>query len=101
MRDRERGRDISRGRSRLPAGSPKRDLIPGPLGSQSGPNVDAEPLSHLGTPRLGFLPHPLQTPRFRGLLFWVMVSYQFYFFLGFYRLTAVGHVMANENNFFL
>ena len=30
MRDTERGRDIGRGRSRLPAGSPMRDLIPGP-----------------------------------------------------------------------
>ena len=30
MRDTERGRDGGRGRSRLPAGSPKRDSIPGP-----------------------------------------------------------------------
>ena len=29
MRRRERGRDIGRGRSRLPAGSPMWDLIPG------------------------------------------------------------------------
>ena len=31
-RCRERGRDTGRGRSRLPAGSPMRDSIPGPLG---------------------------------------------------------------------
>ena len=30
MRDTERGRDISRGRSRLPTGSLMRDSIPGP-----------------------------------------------------------------------
>ena len=29
MRDRERGRDIGRGRSRLHAGSPTQDSIPG------------------------------------------------------------------------
>ena len=29
MRDTERGGDIGRGKSRLPAGSPMRDLIPG------------------------------------------------------------------------
>ena len=28
--DRERGRDIGRGRNRLPVGNPMRDLIPGP-----------------------------------------------------------------------
>ena len=31
MRDTERGRDIGRGRSRLHAGSPMWDSIPGPL----------------------------------------------------------------------
>ena len=30
MRDIERGKDIGRGRSRLPAGSPMWDSIPGP-----------------------------------------------------------------------
>ena len=30
MRDRERGRDIGRGRGRLPVGSPMWDSIPGP-----------------------------------------------------------------------
>ena len=30
MRDTERGRDIGRGRSRLPVGSPMQDSIPGP-----------------------------------------------------------------------
>ena len=30
MRDTERGRDTGRGRSRLPAGSPMQDSIPGP-----------------------------------------------------------------------
>ena len=42
MRDtqRERGRDTGRGRSRLHAGSPTRDSIPGPQpGSHPGPKV--------------------------------------------------------------
>ena len=32
MRDRERGRDIGRGRSRLPTAPPMWDSIPGPWG---------------------------------------------------------------------
>ena len=30
IRDRERGRDIGRGRSRVPVGNPMKDSIPGP-----------------------------------------------------------------------
>ena len=44
MRDRERGRDIGRGRSRLPAGSLMLDLIPGAQDHE--PKADAHPLSH-------------------------------------------------------
>ena len=36
MRDPERGRDTGRGRSRLPAGSPMRDSIPGPRSHDLG-----------------------------------------------------------------
>ena len=46
MRDTERGRDIGRGRSRLPAGSPMQDSVPGPE-----PKADTHPLGHLGAPK--------------------------------------------------
>ena len=49
MRDTERGRDIDRGRGRLPAESPVWDSIPGPE-SLSEPKTDARPLSHPGAP---------------------------------------------------
>ena len=49
MRDTERGRDTGRGRSRLHAGSPMRDSIPGP-GSRPEPKADAQLLSHPGVP---------------------------------------------------
>ena len=44
---RDRGRDISRGRNRLPAG-PDAELDPRTLGSQTEPKTDAQPLSHPG-----------------------------------------------------
>ena len=50
MRDTEKGRDIGRGRSRLPAGSPTWDTIPD-KGSQPEPKADAQPLSHPGVPQ--------------------------------------------------
>ena len=50
MRDTQRGRDIGRGRSRLPVGSPMWDSIPGTLGSQPEPKANAQPLSHPGAP---------------------------------------------------
>ena len=37
MKETETGRDTGRGRSRLHAGSPTRDLIPGPPGHGRGP----------------------------------------------------------------
>ena len=37
MIERERGRDTERGRSRLHAGSPTQDSIPGPQGHDLGP----------------------------------------------------------------
>ena len=50
----ERCRDTGRGRSRLLAGSPTRDPIPGPdpgtLGSRPGPKAGVKPLSHPGIP---------------------------------------------------
>ena len=50
MRHTERDRDIGRGRSRLPAGSPRGDSIPG-LGSHPELKADAKP----GVPRMVFL----------------------------------------------
>ena len=49
MRDRERGKDRGRGRSRLPAGTPRQDSIPG-LHDHDGPKAGAQPLSHPGIP---------------------------------------------------
>ena len=46
----ERGRDIGRGRTRLPVGSPNAGLNPGAPGSRPEPKADAQPLSHPGTP---------------------------------------------------
>ena len=48
-RERERGRDIGRGRSRLLAGSLMRDLIPDSR-SQPEPKAGPQPLSHPGIP---------------------------------------------------
>ena len=49
MRDTERGRDMDRGRSRLPARSPMWDLISG-QGSCPESTAGAQPLSHPGIP---------------------------------------------------
>ena len=49
-RERERGRDTVRGRSRLHAGSPIQDFDPGSPGSHPGPKAGAQPLSHPGVP---------------------------------------------------
>ena len=49
MRDTGRGRDIGRGKSRLPAGSQLWDSIPGP-GSHPELKADAQLLSHPGAP---------------------------------------------------
>ena len=53
-RERERSRDIAGGRSRLHAGSPTWDSIPGldpwTPGSRPGPKVGTKPLSHPGIP---------------------------------------------------
>ncbi|CAK7317308.1 Solute carrier family 2, facilitated glucose transporter member 5 [Vulpes lagopus] len=48
MRDTQRGRDIGRGRSRLPMGN----LAPRTSRSQPEPKADAQPLSHPGVPVL-------------------------------------------------
>ena len=51
MIDIERGRDTGRGRSRLHAGSPTWDSIPGLHDRYGpGPKAGAEPLSHPGIP---------------------------------------------------
>ena len=54
MRDRERGRDTGRGRSRLPAGGTMWDLIRA-LGSCSEPKAKAHPLSPLGVPQYCYI----------------------------------------------
>ena len=46
MRDTERGRDIGRGRNRLPDAG----LDPRTPGSRLEPKADAQPLSHPGAP---------------------------------------------------
>ena len=46
----ERGRDIDRGRSRLPMGSPMQDLIPGPRDHHLSQRQILNPLSHPGVP---------------------------------------------------
>ena len=50
MRDTEKGRDTGRRRSRLHAGSPMWDSIPGP-GTCPEPKADTQPLSHPGIPQ--------------------------------------------------
>ena len=53
MRDREKGRDTGRGRSRLHAGSPMWDSILGLQDHTLGQRqIDAQPLSHPGVPIL-------------------------------------------------
>ena len=57
-RDTERGRDMGKGRSRLPVGILMRDSIPGPPlppGWQPEPEADAQLLSHPGAPRFSIL----------------------------------------------
>ena len=49
-RQRERGRDIGSGRSRLPAGEPNVRLNPGILGPHPEPKADAQQLSHPDVP---------------------------------------------------
>ena len=49
-KERERGRDIGRERSRLHAGSLMQDLIPGLQDHALGLKADAQLLSHLGVP---------------------------------------------------
>ena len=60
-RQRERGRDIGRERSRLLTESPMQDSIPGP-GSCPEPKADAQPLSHSVVPTATFLPKFLSLP---------------------------------------
>ena len=48
MRDTERGRDISGGRSQLPMESLMQDSIPGSWGRNPKGKADAQPLSHPG-----------------------------------------------------
>ena len=51
--ERERGRDIGRGRSRLPTGNPMQNSVPGP---RIIPELkaDAQPLSHPGIPVVSY-----------------------------------------------
>ena len=49
MRDTKRGRDIGRGRSRLPVGSLMQDSIPGPWDHDLSQRLTFNSLSHPGT----------------------------------------------------
>ena len=51
MRDAERGRNIGKGRSRLPAESPTQELIPGPGDHDLNQREMLSQLSHLGAPQ--------------------------------------------------
>ena len=51
-RETKRGRDIGRGRSRLPCREPDVGLDPRTLGSPLELKADAQPLSHPGAPPL-------------------------------------------------
>ena len=72
-RHKEGGRNIGRGRSRLPAGSQMQDLIPGPLDHDLS---QRQTLSHLGVP-----------------VFVSKYNQLFYHFL--YISTATGHYLEN------
>ena len=50
MRDKERDRDIGRGRSRLPCGEPDAGLDPRAQRSHPEPKADTQLLSHPGIP---------------------------------------------------
>ena len=50
MRDRERGRDTGRGRSRLPKGSQMWNSVPGLWDHALSMKADTKPLSHPGAP---------------------------------------------------
>ena len=54
MRDRERQRHRQR-EMQAPCGEPDAGLDPRTPGSCSEPKADAQPLSHPGVPRVGFL----------------------------------------------
>ena len=54
MRDTERGRDLDRGRSRLPVGEPGLGLDPNTPGSHPEPKAEVQPLSHPGVPNQEF-----------------------------------------------
>ena len=49
-RERENGRDIGRGRSRLHAPGARHGFDPGSPGSRPGPKAGAKPLRHPGIP---------------------------------------------------
>ena len=73
MRNREKGRDTGRVRSRLPMGEPNAGLDPRTLASRPEPKADAQPLSHPGVPLSTFqitctlLAQPLQRTRRNNL----------------------------------
>ena len=52
MRDTETGRDIGRGRGRLPTGTPNAGLDPRTPGSRPESNADTQPLRPSGVPPL-------------------------------------------------
>ena len=68
MREKERESETGRGRSRLHAGSPMWDLIPGLPGSHPGPKAGSKLLSHPGPVVPIFDVGEMRTQRFTDLL---------------------------------
>ena len=58
-RERERGRDTGRGRSRLHAPGARVGFDPGSPGSRPGPKAGTKPLHHPGIPHLVLKEHEI------------------------------------------
>ena len=86
MRDTEGGRDIGRDRSRIPAGSPMWDLIPGPRDHDLS---QRQMFNHWATPQLNFSCFP----NFKVLLF-LHFGCKFYCFLYDWLLSSWSFLFA-------
>ena len=82
------GRDTGRGRSRLHAGSPMWDTIPGPR-DHTEPKTGAQPLSHPGVPEI------------KSYLLEVCLKVSLDWFIGHMFLTRQAHLRFNTEGFSL